>query len=139
MNILRHIKFRAKGSKLDLWYYSEGNDGPTFWINYNSGHFIKETLGQFTNLRDRYNKELYGGDIIKFQNKDSNSYIGVVFFDTNAAKYCVKTKADDNGNHFVFDLSRLNNKSDIFLGFEIIGNMIDNSDLFFKKVKNKVV
>lgn len=131
---MRTIKFRGKASRKDkdIWLYgdlikigdsyhiigkddmredghhiTQDSDVPT-WVN-------EETIGQFTGLFDKNNKEIYEGDIVK----DSEGRISYV-----------KWLAQRCGFVLVY------NRFDIILtGYgkidyiEVIGNIYDNSEL----------
>lgn len=120
---LRIIKFKeiiADGHHLIL----NQDDSPQF--------FIQESIGQFIGLTDKNNKKIFEGDIVKVFNKLVQEYeIGVVKM-SELGTWSILIKIDkcspltipmfefiDNHLSIVHSTNRI----------EVIGNIIDNSEL----------
>ena len=137
---MREIKFRAK--YFDEWYFGTivtrkvkdkgrmrniyilmGLDNEN-WIPLREDQY--DTIGQFTDLRDKNEKEIYEGDIVQ-----SDKYTYVVVY---------------NAHYASFGLCR---EQDAFLHYfgealyadecEVIGNVHDNPDLAKKVLGEKVI
>ena len=127
----REIKFRGKDSKTKQWVYGDllhvGNGciittnselGETLpdgdiGLAYNHDEFavvIPETAGQFTGLLDKNGKEIYEGDIYRYDNPDS----------INEVSYCA------GGGFAGFDLTPAIHNENRLLDVEVIGNIHDN-------------
>jgi len=121
---MREIKFRAKTIE-DIWvygyyFYSELEDkhyiiGESKDYGYQQMEVKKETVGQYTELKDKKDKEVYNGDIIKVYNGEDETEISSIRF--------------DYGGFWAVDL-------DCEYGwpedYEVIGNVHDNKDLLNK-------
>lgn len=58
----REIKFRIRNVNNGQWAYFKLTDNFSFLDNYN-----KDTICQYTGLKDKHGKEIYCGDRIKFR------------------------------------------------------------------------
>lgn len=124
---MRKIKFRAKYDKDWVYGYYIGNDDnkvcivPIDSIDYQEilidnvlcYHCDSETLGQFTSLYDKDNKEIYEGDIL-----DWNGLIVEVRFVRGVFEFLINGNYDDTIN-----------SSDTSLFSKVIGNIHDNPNL----------
>ena len=89
----------------------------------------KETIGQYTGLKDKNGKEIYEGDIVKvklYKGEEEKYFIGKVeYFGSNFI-----VDADNNSEYHVYDLDGFGidyryNLEDC----EVIGNIYDNPEL----------
>lgn len=109
---MREIKFRAWDKKNKEWFYfglnevyGMGQDSPNGYAEINFDEIM-----QYTGLKDKNNKEIYEGDILKFNTKGGNEMI-----------YEVKWR----GKGFKPTRMSEDNQEEI----EIIGNIYENTEL----------
>lgn len=127
---MREIKFRAWDIFYKKFIYGEysniANNMDEFWTivkgGENSGREVP--LMQYTGLKDKNDKEIYEGDILKYHSKinpERQYHKRLVFFNDKKAKFSIK-KIDTNayGN-------LVNEKSK--RSYEIIGNIYENPEL----------
>lgn len=141
---MREIKFRGKGMASNEWYYGDliivndtdksrhyyiiadeysdedGNIPNTIKLDTcNSPEVDKETVGQYTGLKDKNGKEIYNGDIVKglFNDQEEPEMIGTVVYSDCQASYIVIAKNSDE-----WELGYLDE-------LEVIGNTTDNPEL----------
>lgn len=117
---MRTIKFRAKRIPDQTWVYGDlthclrvtvDADIPCIRI---AGYDCNETtIGQFTGLYDKNGKEIYEGDIYRYDNPDS----------INEVSYCA------GGGFAGFDLTPAIHSENRLLDVEVIGNIHDNPEL----------
>lgn len=125
---MREIEFRGKREKDGKWLYGDLNyGGPKnnhkkfasihIWEDgLKVGYVVKqETIGQYTGLKDKNEKKIFDGDIVKIYNKG----IYVVKYDYNKFGLSVVDKSKPYG---WVDLITYN--------LEIIGNIYDNPKLY---------
>lgn len=129
---MREIKFRGKRLDNGEWVYGDLHIRTPFphihsEIDYSRVNIDPHTVGQFTGLHDKYGKEIYEGDIVKWiltmpevgVNGGYEEYhteeIGEIQWDAGAlylGKYCAAGFAYESEDYA-----------------EIIGNIHDNPEL----------
>lgn len=118
---MRTIKFRGKCLDNSEWVYGDllrmhgvpyiyPDPAPDGWNDY---EFIPDTVGQFTGLLDKNGKEMYEGDIYRFDHPDS----------INEVSYCI------GGGFAGFDFSPAFTNGNKLTNIEVIGNIHDNPEL----------
>ena len=135
---MRTIKFRAKAVSKNDWVYGnfihskrfEGCSNEFRIHEQETGiesDVLEETLGQFTGLHDKNGKEIYEGDIIRFNGVNDYSgksgVVRVVFWDEDNSGWSVSHLTSEPSRSFALaDKSMTPDR-------EIIGNIHDNPEL----------
>ncbi len=116
---MRNIKFRAKNT-LNNWVFGWINqENDNYYINgYNAK---KETISQFSDFQDKNKKDIYEGDIIRYHAKVLLVRLSV------GDGVCLEVLNKPFVDNWRWDSGRIiGHQEDI----EIIGNYIDNPELF---------
>lgn len=126
----REIKFRGRLVNSKEW--TEGNlcirvDGnyiitPDETVLGKYGKVDKETVGQYTGLHDKNEKEIYEGDIVKV----SDEIIAEVIWENDYLGYFLYANEENSINSFENGEQPL---YDYWGSIEVIGNIHENSEL----------
>ena len=131
---MREIKFRAWDKEQKEWVkYSITDNIPIFCHNTTRWRADKKgerfVLCQYTGIKDKNNKEIYEGDVIK-----------AISF----ARWVGVAKYSDENQAFIFDDldKKYRGKSTVFMnqfddGFEILGNIYENPKLLKEFTNDK--
>ena len=125
---MREIKFRAKRMDSNEWLFGSlfVDEKEQCYIKEPDGklYFIEEknTIGQFTGLKDKNGKEIYEGDILSIASKSDKPF-GVVMWHKEGY-FCVEENlsASEPSDHI--SIGKLLRVS--IFEFEVIGNIYDN-------------
>ena len=132
---MRTIKFRGKNLDGE-WVYGfyvekerqtlNGFEKKHFIVNDGYDYVKPDTVGQFTGLHDKDDKEIYEGDILS--RKDGGALLKVEFrHGAFGYEYCGEFHAWAGNHNFTF------NPYDTDVDFSIIGNIHDNPELITNK------
>ena len=122
----REIKFRALKSGTVEWvfgYFVKNRDGLNFIRdaeNFNTYLIERDTLGQFTGLTDKHEKEIYAGDILHYFQGDKRYFRTIQWFKNSFWSFQVNSE-----NKFPISFLSENKLDDM----EIIGNIFENPEL----------
>ena len=124
---MREIKFRGQTingewaygllcHKDDKWYVSNSAGIPTAY------EVRPETIGQFTGLVDKNGKEIYEGDVVKWE-----GYIDIISWHQNANNYLAPGwyKGHDSDDLGAFHFKKHSHK----IEEEVIGNIYESPEL----------
>ncbi|MEA0564564.1 YopX family protein [Lysinibacillus irui] len=136
---MREIKFRGKCLRTNDWVYGlliiKRNEYYIGYISNISGIWSviqvePKTVGQYTGLKDKEDKEIYEGDLVLLKNEFA-SWKGTVVFDEGAFKLSIKHSWGTSVEHFnktnVFnDMGARIQLNNIYL---VVGNIYENPEL----------
>ena len=142
----REIKFRGKRTDNDQWIYGgfhyhkevmlgvssqeqfdKNNkslivmDGMSDWnlsVPINCYEVFRESVGQYTGLKDRNEKEIYEGDIVKRSAGKFGDVISLVEYNSITAMFTTKLNDSNYNDTCLSDYD-----------YEVIGNIYENPDL----------
>lgn len=155
----REIKFRGKETETGKWVYGGLFKEPAppqcfektledkYWIVYPNPKYMpdwnlpyemvrtdvdKETIGQYTGLKDRNMKEIYEGDVVKsyFENGLGAENKCLIIYDEYLCAFMgqeLRTK-----QQYLFNEGNPNKKDKQLKYTEVIGNIYDNPELLEK-------
>lgn len=89
------------------------------------GGFI---IQQYTGLKDRYDKEIYEGDIVRAWNQGS-SHVGEIRWRLEGAPIIFIYPAYHDGQFWFLHGSKTKDGVYVDCGIEVIGNIFENSEL----------
>lgn len=153
---MREIKFRGKGGITDSWFIGSlvtWKDGAMIYGGFlNEGVVNPETIGQYTELKDKNGKEIYEGDIllIKEYRNDAlyygfnyeeiqelfledvrgelqHSYKALIHYEEGC--FVVSPKNTNRCEMYISEMFGDMKCSQPIFEFEIIGNIHDNPEL----------
>lgn len=146
---MREIKFRGKAVETNEWVYGsliqcevsgkeyifpKGNDaneservGEDGCLSIFTHEIYPETLGQYTGIKDKNDKEIYEGDIVSFEDAecDAEGYHDNVFLNRGVVSYDEVSMCYSFSNRQTVDMEDLYIPTDA----EIIGNIYENPEL----------
>lgn len=135
---MRQIKFRAQDVASNKWLYGDlrhhKDDVCIFEQGGTKGEQVKrETVGQFTGIKDVFNHDIYEGDIVKV---DGCPDLGILIVVFNEGSFALADPREysclQRGEHpYLNDYARLTELGTFdYQGlYKVIGNMIDNPEL----------
>lgn len=127
---MREIKFRGVDNANDEWIYGSLvkvdddyyilEDGETQAHSYN--RVDKDSIGQYTGLKDKYNNEIYEGDILELTYFDDSKNVMYVSYNDSAKFVLIEQVKNLSINMEFFDKENM----------EVIGNIYEDKELLRK-------
>jgi len=143
---MREIKFRGRNAGLPIcWIYGsfvlkDRGDSNSIIDSSGKEHLIRAgTAGQFTGLRDRNNKEIYEGDIIRFQDIEMEDDPVTGYIDFRDGTFIVRQEGGsvyrfwNDGMHDWHTVEYLDCEAT-----DILGNIHENPELLKAKETSTV-
>ena len=130
---MREIKFRALRLKSNYWEYGyvyTHGYGNTFILDktdWKREPVRKETVGQFTGLKDKNGKEIYEGDIISCEHVDCSNDIGEIKRYIAQVEWKYSIWYVGFGNFHNWSLNQLDEYT--AKRIEVVGNIYENKEL----------
>ncbi len=125
---MREIKFRGFSIFNDDWVYG-------YVIKMNENYYIlqelegykykvvdKNSIGQYTGLKDKDGKEIYEGDILKYKRNDISEENFKLYWNEEESAFYLQNILYPNDDDIAVKYYRIEN-------FEIIGNIFENKEL----------
>lgn len=113
------------------WYYTHKNDENGCNIAYefepHKQYNLSEPVMQYIELQDKNNKEIYEGDILKFE----DGLIGVVVFNGGAFSCDMWSKSNPSPLYHWYNFCNIGCSK---ITPEIIGNVYENPDIITQEV-----
>lgn len=109
---MREIKFRAWDKELKKWSDDPLADAVKD-IKFNTDY----VWSQFTGKYDIHGTEIYEGDIVRFQRREGEAFIGEIAY------------IEEYGAYFVIHSGISDNQLYAFSQYEVIGNIFENQEL----------
>lgn len=139
----RTIKFRGKRIDNGEWVYgslaethgelfigiSTDPDNPVYMMDWHE--VDTDTVGQFTGLLDKNGKEIYEGDIVRYQDTMGYHFIGLIGFDEGRFGFVNKRGIGTLNKDGVYSDGYCTVPYTI--DYEVIGNIHDNPELLNEK------
>lgn len=127
---MREIKFRGFSIYSNKWYYgSLVNPGEGYYIlehvennTYKYDKVDKDSIGQYTGLKDKDGKEIYEGDILKYKRNDISEENFKLYWNEENSAFYMQNILYPNDDDIAVKYYRIEN-------FEIIGNIFENKEL----------
>ena len=145
---MRYIKFRGKDKRTGEWVYGyyvmnnlllpeKGESINKHFIIDGIGQkneVIPETVGQFVEVNDKNNREVYEGDIVKMSDWQGNVWLCVVVFLEGSFKLklvrIIKNVSGESGVKYA-DVWYARQQG------EVVGNIYDNPELLEEGVRDE--
>ena len=110
--------------KTDEFGIGEIHPNTFYWKQHPDGL----TYQQYTGLKDRYDKEIYEGDIVRAWNQGS-SHVGEIRWRLEGAPIIFIYPAYHDGQFWFLHGSKTKDGVYVDCGIEVIGNIFENSEL----------
>lgn len=127
---MREIKFRGIDNANDEWIYGSLvkvdedyhilEEGETQAHAYN--RVDKDSIGQYTGLKDKDGKEIYEGDILRYKRNDISEENFKLYWNEEESAFYLQNILYPNDDDIAVKYYKIEN-------FEIIGNIFENKEL----------